>query len=808
MMRYGYFDDASREYVIQTPMTPLPWINYLGNEDFFGLVSNTMGGYTFYRDARLQRLTRFRYNNVPADTGGRYYYIKERGQTAWNPGYSPTKTPLDHYLCRHGLGYTTIESEKNGLRSELTAFIPLGETCEIHRLTLSNATAEIKNITLHSLAEWCLWDAVEDGQNFQRSLNIAEVEVEDGVIYHKTEYRERRNHYAYYSVNRPIQGYDTDRDAFLGSFRGFDDPRAVAEGTSAQSMAHGWYPIGSHRLELELAPGEQNELIFVLGYAQNRADDKWEGPGRINKAPARRVIEKFSTSEAVALELQHLRDHWTDLLSTFQVTSAQERMDRMVNIWNQYQCMVTFNISRSASYYESGMGRGIGFRDGNQDLLGFVHLIPEKARERIIDLASIQFADGSTYHQFQPLTKKGNDAAGGGFNDDPLWLIASTAAYIRETGDASILDTPVPFDNAPGTEVPLFDHLRRSIRYTIDHKGPHGLPLIGRADWNDCLNLNCFSTTPGESFQTTSNFESGIAESVFIAGLFVKYGREYADLCTRFGSMEEALEILGHVSTMTQAVYDHGWDGAWFLRAYDAYGHKVGSADCEEGKIFIEPQGMCVMADLGLDNGYAEKALDSVRAHLVGDYGIELLAPCYTRYHVELGEITSYPPGYKENGSVFAHNNPWVSIAETRLGRGEEAFDLYRRLSPAYLQDVTHIRRTEPYVYSQTIAGRASASPGEAKNSWLTGTAAWSFVSISQAILGIQPDFDGLRIAPCLPADLKHYTVTRKFRGCTYHITVEQAGLSAPEITLDGKQLPDDLIPLQTGPDCHVQVRV
>lgn len=807
-MRYGYFDDASREYVIQTPMTPLPWINYLGNDDFFGLVSNTMGGYTFYRDARLQRLTRFRYNNVPADTGGRYYYVKEKGQPAWNPGFSPSRTELDDYRCHHGLGYTTIKSEKKQLKSELTVFIPLEETCEIHRLRLTNASEEMKTVTLHSMAEFCLWDAVDDGQNYQRNLNLAEVEVSGSVIYHKTEYRERRDHYAYYSVNRPIQGFDTDRDTFLGAFRGFDDPKAVAEATSFQSMAHGWYPIGSHRLDLRLSPGEDQELIFILGYARNDPDEKWQGQDHLNKAPARRVIDRFSSPPAVEQAFSKLRAYWTDLLSTFRVKSAEKRMDRMVNIWNQYQCMVTFNISRSASYYETGMGRGIGFRDGHQDILGFVHLIPEKARERILDLAAVQFADGSAYHQFQPLTKKGNDALGSGFNDDPLWLIASTAAYIRETGDAGILGSPVPFADEPDSQATLFDHLRRSIAFTLGNRGPHRLPLIGRADWNDCLNLNCFSTTPGESFQTTANFESGIAESIFIAGMFVLYGRQFAELCERFGSKEEALETLRHVEEMEAAVYAHGWDGDWFLRAYGARGEKIGARSNDEGRIFIEPQGMCGMADLGLQNGYAEKALDSVQRHLVNDYGIELLSPCYTRYRLELGEITSYPPGYKENGSVFAHNNPWISIAETRIRRGNEAFDHYTRISPAYLEDVSEIRRTEPYVYSQTIAGRESASYGEAKNSWLTGTAAWSFVNITQAILGIQPDYDGLRILPCLPDRLDHFTIQRKFRGCLYHIEMEKAGLPACEITLDGELLPGDLIPVQKKAECHVKVRV
>lgn len=808
-MQFGYFDDNKKEYVITTPFTPLPWINYLGNEDFFGLVSNTMGGYAFYRDARLQRLTRFRYNNVPADMGGRYFYIKEDNKSAWNPGFLPSKTELDKYICRHGLGYTIIESEKNQLASQLTSFVPLGENCEIHSLTLTNKSAMEKNIRLHSFIEWCLWDAVDDSQNFQRNLNIAEVEVEDGVIYHKTEYRERRDHYAYFGVNKKISGFDTDRDAFLGRMGDFGNPEVVKEGRSKNSIAHGWYPVGSHQIELSLSPGQSENLIFVLGYGQNPRNDKWEAKNIIKKTDAKRVLEKFNCQNSVVSELERLSEYWNDLLSIYQIKSDNEKVNRMVNIWNQYQCMVTFNISRSASYFESGTGRGIGFRDGNQDLLGFVHMIPERARERILDIASIQLEDGSTYHQYQPLTKKGNDAIGSGFNDDPLWLIASTVAYIKETGDSSILEGPVPFDNLAGSEKPLFEHLRRSINYTLNNLGPHGLPLIGRADWNDCLNLNSFSTEPGESFQTTSNFfEGGIAESVFIAGMFVNYGREYADLCLRFGSKEEGEKILEHVEKMIEAVYYHGWDGDWFLRAYDANGRKVGSQECEEGQIYVEPQGMCVMAGLGIDNGYAVKALDSVHEKLVNDFGVELLSSPYTEYHVELGEISSYPPGYKENGSVFCHNNPWISIAETKLGRGEQAFDIYKRISPAYIESLSEIHKTEPYVYSQTIAGRGSTSLGEAKNSWLTGTAAWSFVNISQAILGIKPDYDGLRIEPCLPEEIKFYTVQRKFRNCTYSIDVSNQGLGYIEITVDGNLLKDNIIPLQDKDICKVEVRL
>ncbi|MDD2447754.1 MAG: glycosyl transferase, partial [Tissierellia bacterium] len=775
-MRYGYFDDANKEYIITTPETPLPWINYLGNENFYGLISNTLGGYSFFKDARLQRLTRFRYNNIPVDTGGRYYYIKEVDKDPWNPGYMPCKTPLDDYKCRHGLGYTIIDSEKDELNSELTCFVPLGENCEIHNLTLTNKSLSHKNIKMYSFVEWCLWDAVDDSQNFQRNLNIGEVEVEDGVIYHKTEYRERRNHYAYFGVNEKATGFDTDRDQFLGKMRGFDNPEVVEEGSSKDSIAHGWYPIGSHQLELSLAPGESKNIIFVLGYGENKAESKWEGNNIINKSEARRVLGKYKSLQSVEIELKRLADYWDNLLSRYNVESKNEKIDRMVNVWNQYQCMTTFNLSRSASYFESGIGRGMGFRDSCQDILGFVHLIPKRARERILDIASIQLEDGSTYHQYQPLTKLGNHNAGAGFNDDPLWLIGSTVAYIKETGDRSILDEEIPFDNKIASEKPLFEHLRRSINYTINNLGPHGLPLIGRADWNDCLNLNSFSTEPGESFQTVSSFESGIAESIFIAGMFVKYGLDYAELCYRFGDADEGDKITSHVNNMKEAIYEHGWDGEWYLRAYDAFGNKVGSKTCEEGKIFIEPQGMCVMAGLGIENTYAKKALDSVHEKLVNDYGVELLSPCYTKYYKELGEISSYPPGYKENGSVFCHNNPWISIAETKLGRADKAFDIYKRISPAYIEEFSEIHKTEPYVYSQTIAGRESFSYGEGKNSWLTGTAAWSFVNISQSILGIIPDYEGLRIEPCLPAEIKSYKIKRFFRDCLYIINIENKG--------------------------------
>ncbi|MEI6603307.1 MAG: glycosyl transferase, partial [Clostridia bacterium] len=740
-MKFGYFDDARKEYVITTPKTPYPWINYLGTEDFFGLISNTAGGYCFYKDARLRRLLRYRYNNVPVDLGGRYFYIKD-GADAWTPSWMPMKKELSHYECRHGLGYTSITAERNGVSVAETFFIPLNENAEIHSVTLKNNTAATKELKLLSYVEFCLWNAYDDMTNFQRNFSTGEVEIAGSAIYHKTEYRERRNHYAFYSVNAPLDGFDTDRDAFLGCANGPDAPQVLADGVARNSVASGWSPIASHCLAVTLAPGEEKNFIFVLGYIENPDAEKWESPGVINKKRSNEMIARYATQAQVAQAREELRVYWENLLSKYVLHSGDEKLDRMVNIWNPYQCMVTFNMSRSASYFESGIGRGMGFRDSNQDLLGFVHQIPHRAKERILDIAATQFEDGGAYHQYQPLTKMGNSEIGGGFNDDPLWLIAGVAAYMKETGDRAILQEQVPFNCDPNTTGTLFSHLKASFYHVVNNRGPHGLPLIGRADWNDCLNLNCFSTEPNESFQTSGEPDGRVAESVLIAGMFVMMGKDFVEICRREGLAQEAETAQAYVDEMVATVLEHGYDGEWFLRAYDAFGEKIGSKENAEGQIFIESQGFCVMAGIGVDNGFAVKALDSVKERLDTKYGIVLQNPPYSKYYLNLGEISSYPPGYKENAGIFCHNNPWIMAAETVVGNGDRAFEYYAKIAPAFIEDISEIHKTEPYVYSQMIAGKDAVREGEAKNSWLTGTAAWNFIVISQSILGIKPTFD------------------------------------------------------------------
>jgi cellobiose phosphorylase len=797
-MKFGFFDDVNKEYVITQPNTPYPWINYLGTEEFFSLISNTAGGYSFYRDARLRRITRYRYNNVPIDMGGRYFYIHDNGDI-WSPGWSPVKKELESYECRHGLGYTKIKGKRNGISSEVTFFVPLNYNGEVQKVVLKNESSENKKITLFSFIEFCLWDAQDDMTNFQRNFNTGEVEVKDSVIYHKTEYKERRNHYAFYSVNEKITGFDSDRESFIGLYNGFDAPDVVVNGKSKNSVADGWSPIASHSIDVELKPGEQKDFVFILGYVENEQDEKWESKGVINKKKAIEMIDKFKTSKDVDKSLEELNKYWNDLLSKYNLESHDDKLNRMVNIWNQYQCMVTFNMSRSASYFESGIGRGMGFRDSNQDLLGFVHQIPERARERLLDLAATQLEDGGAYHQYQPLTKKGNNEIGGNFNDDPLWLIMAVAAYIKETGDYSILDEMVPFDNDESKADTMFEHLKRSFYHVVNNLGPHGLPLIGRADWNDCLNLNCFSNEPGQSFQTTTSKDGKVAESVMIAGMFVYTGDDFIRLCKYKGFEDEAEAAKGHIENMKKAIMEHGYDGEWFLRAYDDFGRKVGSKENEEGKIFIESQGFCVMAGLGLEDGKALKAMDSVKKYLDTPYGVVLQNPAFTKYYIEYGEISTYPAGYKENAGIFCHNNAWIICAETVLGRGDMAFEYYSKIAPAYTEEFSEIHRLEPYVYAQMIAGKDSKRHGEAKNSWLTGTAAWNFVAISQWIIGIKPGFDGLEIDPCIPKDWDGYKVSRWYRGSNYVITVknpDHVSKGVKKVIVDGKEIEGNTLPV------------
>lgn len=778
-MKYGHFDDERREYVIERPDTPSPWINYLGTRDYIAIVSNTGGGYSFYSDARLRRVLRYRYNNIPTDEGGRYLFIRHADGDFWSPTWQPVRKPLDSYECRHGLGYTSIRSSRRGLAVDITYFVPLDEPLEVWQVVLENRNGHQEDITLFSFVEFCLWDALDDQTNFQRNLNIGEVEVDRGVIYHITEYRERRDHFAFFATSGEVVGFDTDREAFLGPYGSLSAPRAVVEGRPAGSLAYGWAPIGSHCLRLSLRPGEQRRLVFILGLAWNKPEEKFTADGFVNKAVARQTISRYLHPGVAEAAREELSRHWASLLAGFQAETPDAGMAPVVNVWNQYQCVTTLKLARSASYYESGISRGIGFRDGSQDVLGVLHQVPSAVKTRLRELASIQFAAGNTYHQYSPLTKQGNNDIGSGFNDDPMWLVIATAQYLKETGDFEALSIKASFADDPRPAT-LEEHLRRCMSYTLANLGPHGLPLIGEADWNDCLNLNWATRHDGR-----------VAESVLIGELFVCAASEMARIAQLRGDDEEAETYAKAARDMAAAVNAHAWDGEWYIRAFDDSGAPVGSSCNVEGRIFLETQPWAVMSGVApRQRGLA--CMDSVWAHLSTPHGIVLQQPAFTRYSEAIGACTCYPPGVKENAGIFCHPNTWAIIAECMLGRGDRAYSYYSRLLPTTRERISEVHRAEPYVYAQMIAGPDCPRCGEAKNSWLTGTASWMFVAASQWILGVRPGYDGLTIDPCIPPEWPGFSVKRIFRGHTYHIRVENPDRVSRGVVcleLDGREL-------------------
>lgn len=777
-MKFGYFDDSRKEYVITTAQTPYPWINCLGNGEIFSLVSNTAGGYCFFKDASSRKILQHRYDSIPIDNVGRYFFIRENDDF-WSPGWKPVKRGLTEYQCRHGMGYTIIKGVRNGLAVETLFFVPLHNNCEIHRLTLTNTTDKAKKITLFSYVEFSLWDKLNNAAGLHPDLNVAEVEVDGSVIYHKTEYREHRNHFAFYSVNRQISGFDTDRDVFSGRYNGLDNPDVITDGKSKNSIVDSCSPIASHSLNISIGPKESTELIFVLGYVENGPDDKWESKGVINKKNARAIINNYFTITNVDKAFDEIKAYWEDLLSGFSLASVDEKLNRVVNIWNQYQCVINFNLSHNFSCFDSGKENCIGYRDFNQNMCGIVHLLTEQARSRIIDLSSTQSENGEISQRCPLPAKEVYEKDGEKSVNEPLWLIYSVAAYIKETGDWGILDENVPFDNNPLTAKPLLDHLSRSFYHVVNNRGPHGLP-VSRKDQK--------------------------SESVFTAGLFINAGNEYVKILQNKGKKQDAITARAHIDQMTQAIKTHGWDGEWFIYAYDDSGKRTGSSESEEGKIFIEPQGCCVMAGIGAEEGLSQKAINSVRKYLDTAHGLATIDSPFSDYCSNLAQISSLPPGYGKNGGILCHNNAWIIIAETILGQGDSAFENLKKITPAYLEEVSDLFKLEPYVYSQMRAGKDSKHPGEAKNSWSGGTAEWVFVTISQWILGIRPDYNGLIVDPCIPSDWNGFTVTRKFRGSVYKITVKNPShvcKGVKTLIIDGIAVQEKNIPVFSDGKVH-----
>ncbi|MEK7375617.1 MAG: glycosyl transferase, partial [Candidatus Margulisiibacteriota bacterium] len=679
------------------------------------------------------------------------------------------------YECRHGLGYTIITASYKGIQTKTTYFVPLGQTCEIWMMEIKNQGLQERSLGIFSFVEFCLWDALNDMTDYQYNLNIGETEVEGSIIYNLSRYRVEKSYFAYFSAGMPLAGYDTQREDFLGRYGDLSAPRAVVENKSNGSIASGWAPVGSHNIQMSLKSGETKTVIFVLGYSEDRKE-------------AKAVSAKYSKKEEVEKDLLKLKKTWEVNLSKLEVKTPDEDLNMMLNVWNQYQCRTTFNWSRSASYYEAGIGRGMGFRDSNQDTMGFVYQIPEGVKQRIMDLASTQFEEGDASHQYSPLTKKGN---GRGYSDDHLWLVYSVAAYIKETGNLKFLSQKVSYES--GKKGTMYEHLVKAVNYSLKHIGPHGLPLAGFADWNDCLNMI------GPKKQ---------AESVMVAQMLAGALLEVSRMAALIKKKADAKKYEKLFQKVKDKINKTSWDGKWYVRAYDDNKKAVGSKKNTEGKIFLETQGWALIGGVA-DHDRAIRCLDSVKDLLATEHGILILQPSFSKFYHQLGSISIYPPGLKENGAIFCHPNPWIVIAECMMGRGNRAFEYYKSVLPPSKDP--DVRKTEPYVYCQMIAGRDHKDFGEGKNAWLTGSACWNFIAVSQWILGIRPEYGGLMIDPCIPASWNGFGVKRTFRGCDYNISVKNPnhiskGI-ASSMTVDGKQIKGSIIPaFKDGKEHRIEV--
>ncbi|MBN2755132.1 MAG: glycosyl transferase [Candidatus Goldbacteria bacterium] len=770
-MKYGYFDDKNREYVITRPDTPLPWINYLGVDKYCGLMSNTAGGYSFYGDAAQRRLLRYRYNNVPSDRPGRYIYVRDNEkEDYWSASWQPTNKDLKKYKyeCRHGLSYTKIKAEYSGIQTEATYFVPVGAAHEVWRIKVKNNSAKPRKMSLFTYVEFCLWDALNDMTDYQYNLNIGRTEFKNNAMYHTTLYNMHKHQFAYFWADKKVASYDGVRQDFTGPYRGEANPIAVERGKCSNKLAVGWAPFGGLHINVNLKAKEEKEVTFVLGYCDNMGQEE-------------KVFANYSKKGAVDEALKTLAGYWDNNLNKYQCETPDANVNSMVNVWNQYQCMTTFNWSRSASYYEAGGERGMGFRDSNQDTLGFVHMIPNKVHDRLVDIASVQFPEGRAHHGYSPLTKKGSRE---GYGDDHLWLVQAVHNYIKETGDIKFLDEIVPYND--GSKGKMYEHVQRAVEYSWNNTGHHGLPKAGFADWNDCLNLSG---------------PKGMGVSVMIACQFVLGANLLSELAKHSGRVLDVEKYKNMADEMKDRINKKAWDGEWYMRAFDDNGAPVGTSATKEAKIWLESNTWAVMTGVA-EGDRAEITLDSIKKHLDTKYGIVLFDPAFTEYHPELGYVSVFPPGLKENAAIFCHTNPWAMVAEAMTGRAANAFKYWKTIAPAANNEIADTHWTEPYVYSQMIAGKAHKDFGQAKNSWLTGTAAWNFVAISQYILGVRATFDGLMIDPCIPSTWKGFTVSREFRGVKYNFTVKNPNKSSKgvkKMTVDGKEIKGNVVPIAKG---------
>jgi cellobiose phosphorylase len=790
---YGYLDEKSDEYVITRPDTPTPWMNYLGQGSYGGIISNTAGGYSFDRDPKNRRVTRYRYNAIPVDQPGRYVYLRDQENNEyWSPTWQPIPgRKLSGYECRHGPGYTRITSRYRGIRAELLYFVPLTSQvsatskeqleapCELWVMKLRNTSRRKRVLRTFSYVEFSMWNADADLYNLDWGQHVLHSQVEDGTIRMETN---SRPSITFFGSSLEPMGFDTDREVFVGSYRDLANPVVVEQGETCGSLAARGNNVGVLCHQFTLEPGEETEIVYILGVTDNAELIQPQ-------------VAKYREKRNVLHAFEDLQADWKDYLSRFQVVTPDDEMNVMLNMWNQVQCRATLFWSRFASAYETGLGRGMGTRDSAQDTLATVQNAPERARENLSILWKLQFQDGHTWHQVFPLTGEGGAGLAAEFPgypqwfcDDHLWLIVATCAYLRETGDFTYLDERLPY--ADGGEDTVWGHIVRAVDFTEKHLGPQGLPRLGFSDWDDTMNLD---------------HGSGKAESVMAGQQFCRAMLDLAEVCDTLCKEENALRFRALKDEMTECINRSAWDGGWYARAFDDEGKPVGVKAEQYHQIGLNSQTWAVIGECSPEDR-AQQAMRSAHERLNSEFGLAILAPAYAHFDARVGGTTTYPPGAKENGGIFCHTNPWAVIAAARLGWNEQAYQYYRQMIPLRSRD-NDIYKVEPYVYCANICGPEHLQFGYGRNSWLSGTASWTYVAATQWILGIRPTFKGLQIAPCIPKEWQGFSARRIFRGITYQIAVRRMGEgNSATLRVGGERLKGNIVPLPKDGTETVQV--
>jgi len=800
-MRYGYFDDAAREYVITRPDTPRSWINYLGSRLYGGIITQNAGGYSFYRSGGTGRVLRMRFNGVPVDEPGRYLYLRDDTGSStttagdyWSASWQPVGKPLDRYdaRVRHGLGYSVFEAEYAGIRSELTCFIPTGQAFEYWSLVVTNPGTEARTISVFSYAELANeWNYRQDLENLQYSQYVVRATYRDGMIHRSNSTRDAMSELWFGVSGADVVGHDTDRDAFLGPYRTQANPIAVERGACSGSETVGDNACASLQVRLDLAPGESRQVVYCLGIGNpdrpwlDRRETIGAAPGELPLRPGREVLAEFATPERVAAELAAIRTEWAGHIAPLQVDTPDADLDSMVNVWHAYQTHMTFSWSRGVSLVEAGDRDGLGYRDTVQDMLAVTHAIPEAVRERLDLILTGQTAEGGALPLVKPLSHAPGHMTAPALeqyrSDDALWLPITVANFVYETGDVGYLDEVLPYaDHDEGT---VFDHLTAALTFSLTHRGDNGLVQGLAADWNDCLQ---FGTT-GESMFSTFLLANGL--------------RITRELAEQSGRPAEAHWCAARLAEIQPAI-DAAWDGEWFIRGISSTGVALGSHMADEGKIYLEPNVWAAISGAASPER-ARSAMDAVHTHLASEHGVALCDPPHTKPMPGIGlSLLVFPPGHKENGGIFCHANSWAIVAEAMLGRGDRAYEYYRAYLPARYNDHAEVHQVEPYVYCQFTHGPRSPRFGQARNPWLTGTASWTYIGVTQYILGIRPVLAGLTVDPCIPAAWDGFGVTRRFRGAWVRIRVSNpehvsrgvAVLEVDGIPVEGTVAPASLL--------------